>query len=84
MSKTESIEETVRKIILRIIRKPGLKFSNATNFKEMKADSLDIVQIIVAVEDTFSITIKDEDMRLCANIGDFIGLIERTIERKTA
>lgn len=84
MTTTATIEETVRKIVLRIIRKPEAAFSTTVSFKDMKADSLDVVQIIVAVEDTYGITIKDEDLKLCGNIGDFIGLVQRTIETGNA
>ena len=82
MTTTMTIEENVRRIVLKIIRKPQTEFSLTASFKDMKADSLDVVQIIVAVEDAYGITIKDEDLKLCTNIGDFIGLIERQLVTK--
>ena len=59
-----SVEETVKQIVIRIVRKPDLKFSPEATFKDFDADSLDIVQILVALEDNYDIEIDDEELRL--------------------
>lgn len=82
MYTTTSIEETVKNIVLKIIKKPQIDFSATASFKDMKADSLDVLQIIVAVEDTYGITIKDEELKKCGNIGDFIDLITNKLKNK--
>ena len=84
MAQTMTIEEDLKRIVLKVIRKPQIEFSRKASFKDMKADSLDVVQIIVAVEDAYGITISDEELKLCANIADFIGLIERELAAKCA
>jgi acyl carrier protein len=77
-----SVEETVKKIVMKIVRKPETDFSPTASFKDMKADSLDVVQILVAVEDTYEIEIQDEELKTCNNMGDFIKYIERKIAEK--
>ena len=77
-----SVEETVKKIVTRIVRKPDTDFTPATTFKDLKADSLDIVQILVAIEDSYDIEIVDEELQEVANMGDFIAYVERKIAEK--
>jgi acyl carrier protein len=47
--------------------------------KDLEADSLDAVEIIMALEDEFDIEIADEDAEKFASIGD----IKNYIESKT-
>ncbi len=77
-----SVEETVKKIVIRIVRKSDADFSPAATFKDLNADSLDIVQILVAIEDTFDIEVQDEDLQGITNMADFIAYIERKVAEK--
>jgi len=76
------VEETVKKIIARILRKSDLDFSPTATFKDLEADSLDIVQILIAIEDAYDIEIQDEALEGVSNMGDFIDHIERRIAEK--
>ena len=82
MSVNATVEETVKKIVSKIIRKPETDFSPTASFKDMKADSLDVVQILVAVEDTYEIEIQDEDLKNCNNMAEFIKYIEKKVAEK--
>ena len=82
MSVEESVEETVKKIVTRIVRNPDIDFTPTATFKDFKADSLDIVQILVAVEDTYDIELDDEELQKITDIGGFIAYIERKIAEK--
>ncbi|MEE9398769.1 MAG: acyl carrier protein [Dehalococcoidales bacterium] len=77
-----SVEETVKKIVTRIVRKSDSDFSPTATFKDLNADSLDIVQILVAIEDTFDIEVQDEDLQEITNMADFIAYIERKVAEK--
>lgn len=44
--------------------------------KDLEADSLDAVEIIMAIEDEFDIEIPDEDAEKFQSIGDIIKYIE--------
>ncbi len=78
------VEEKVKEIIIKIVRKPDLQFTPTTTFKDMKADSLDIVQIMVALEDAFDIEIIDEEMKQISNMGEFVAYVERKVAARKA
>lgn len=44
--------------------------------KDLEADSLDAVEIIMAIEEEFDIEVPDEEAENFANIGDIIKFIE--------
>ena len=46
---------------------------------DLDADSLDAVEIIMALEDEFGISIPDEDAENIKNIGDIVNYIEDKI-----
>lgn len=77
-----SVEETLKKIVTRVTRKPESAFSPETSFEDLDADSLDIVQILVALEDTYDIEIQDEELQKIKNMKDFIAYIELKIGEK--
>lgn len=77
-----SVEETIKKIVTRIVRRPDVDFTPTTTFKDLGADSLDVVQILVALEDTFDIEIVDEELQEVTNMGDFVAYVERKIAEK--
>lgn len=47
--------------------------------KDLDADSLDAVEIMMALEDEFGITIPDEDAEGFKNIGDIVTYLETKI-----
>ena len=49
----------------------------------MKADSLDMVQVLVAIEDEFGIEIPDEDAQKFKNFGDFVTYVEAKAAEKS-
>ena len=74
-----TVEEVVRDTVIRITRKEMSQFDRTISFKDLEADSLDIVQILVALEDHFNIEIVDEEMKNIANMGGFIDYIDRKV-----
>lgn len=44
--------------------------------EDLKADSLDVVELVMRFEDTFSVTIPDEDYEKIRTVGDAIDYIE--------
>lgn len=47
--------------------------------KDLNADSLDAVEIMMALEDEFGVTIPDEDAEGFKNIGDIVTYLESKI-----
>ncbi|MDR7857721.1 MAG: acyl carrier protein [Tissierella sp.] len=48
--------------------------------KDLEADSLDAVEIMMALEDEFGITIPDEDAEKFTNIGDIVTYVQGKVE----
>lgn len=47
--------------------------------KDLEADSLDAVEIIMAIEDEFEIEVPDEDAEKFQSVGDIIKYVEERI-----
>ncbi|MBS3994611.1 MAG: acyl carrier protein [Alkaliphilus sp.] len=56
----------------------GIKPSTSL-MKELEADSLDAVEIMMALEDEFGIEIPDEEAEKFKNIGNIVAYIEENI-----
>jgi len=77
-----SVEEQVKDIVSRIAHIDKDIITREATFKEMKADSLDIVQALVAVEEQFDIEIPDEEAQKFRNFGDFVDFVEKEAAKK--
>jgi acyl carrier protein len=71
-----TIEEQIRDIVARITRVDKSIITRESTFKDIKADSLDVVQALVAVEELFEIEIPDEVAQKFQNFGDFVAYVE--------
>ena len=71
-----TVEDQVREIVAKIVHVDKSIITRESTFKDIKADSLDIVQAVVAVEETFDIEIPDEDAQKFQNFGDFVSFVE--------
>jgi acyl carrier protein len=77
---TTSVVETVKQITAKILHKSD--FDPTKSFADLDADSLDIVQILVAVEDKYDIEVMDDELQSIQNLGEFVAYIERKIAEK--
>ncbi len=80
--KTMEVEETLRKIVAKIIRKENVVLTPTTTFKELGADSLDVVQIMVALEEAFDIELVDDELKSINNMGGFIDYVKKKVAGK--
>ena len=80
--RTLEVEETLRKIAVKILRKEIVVLTPTTTFKELGADSLDVVQIMVALEETFDIELVDEELKTVTNMGGFIDYVKKKVAEK--
>ncbi len=77
-----AIEETIKDTIVKIVHCDREILTAKSTFQDMKADSLDMVQVLVALEDEFEIEIPDEDAQKFQNFGDFVAYIEKRVAEK--
>jgi acyl carrier protein len=80
--KTQEVEETLRKIVAKITRNENVVLTPTTTFKELGADSLDVVQIMVALEETYDIELVDEEMKQISDMGGFIDYVKKKVAEK--
>ena len=74
-----TIEEQIRDIVAKITHVDKSIITRESTFKEIKADSLDVVQALVATEETFGIEIPDEEAQQFKNFGDFVSYVENHV-----
>ncbi len=49
---------------------------------DLKADSLDVVEMLITLEDEFGISVPDEDAKSLTTIGDLVNYVESKTEQK--
>lgn len=77
-----SIEEQIKEIVAKIVHADKNLMTKESTFKDIKADSLDMVQALVAVEDKFDIEILDEEAQKFQTFGDFVDYVEKRLAEK--
>ena len=70
--------EKVIEIIEDKLNLEGVEITAESNFKDdLNADSLDLFELIMALEDEFGVEIPSEDLENIATVGDVIEYIEK-------
>jgi acyl carrier protein len=73
----ENTEEKVIAIVSEQLGVPAEEITRASSFvDDLKADSLDVVELVMEFEDTFGITIPDDDYEKIRTVGDAVDYIE--------
>ena len=79
---SDAVESTLKDIVVRIVHCDESVLTPTATWKDVKADSLDMVQILVAVEDTYNIEVPDEEAKKFQNFGDFVAYVESCVAEK--
>ena len=73
--------ETFEKVTQIISQQLGIssdfEFTVNTTWEELNADSLDLVEIVMALEDEYDIEISDDEIGKMENMGDLVAFIDR-------
>ncbi|MDQ3850753.1 MAG: phosphopantetheine-binding protein [Actinomycetota bacterium] len=68
---------------LEAIKVPGAREATPeSTWSELDVDSLDLVELVKALEDRYGITIHDDDLKPIESVGDAIGLTVRLVDAK--
>lgn len=71
------IEEKVKGIIVEQLGVDAAQVTESAKFvDDLSADSLDTVELVMALEEEFSIEIPDEDAEKIASVGDAINYVK--------
>lgn len=72
-----SVEEKVVGIVSEQLSVPKEEIARESSFvDDLKADSLDVVELVMEFEDEFEITIPDDDYEKIRTVGNAIDYIE--------
>jgi acyl carrier protein len=78
----KSIEEKIKEIIVTQLGvNPEQVTPTASIMGDLGADSLDVVELVMAFEDDFGVEVPDEDTEKLQTVGDVVAYIE---EKKKA
>ena len=73
--------EKLQQIIAEVLNVDASEVMPGTTFTDdLGADSLDMYQIILGVEDAFDIEIPQEEAEKIVTVGDAVELIQRVVE----
>lgn len=67
--------EKVKAIVVEQLGVDEATISPETSFEELNADSLDIVELIMALEEAFDLDIPDEEAEKIRTVGDAVNYI---------
>ncbi|PIV52609.1 MAG: acyl carrier protein [Elusimicrobia bacterium CG_4_10_14_0_8_um_filter_37_32] len=76
--------DEVKKIVIKIIKEVNEKEikPEASFVKDLGADSLDMAEIVMAIEEKFNIEIPDEESEKIKTVEDMVKTIEERIRMK--
>lgn len=73
--------DKVKDIIIEQLQADGAAITMDTHLmKDLEADSLDAVEIIMAIEDEFDIEVPDEEAEKFQSVGDIVKYVEEQIQ----
>ena len=69
--------EKVKEVIVRELSVPESKVTESASFDaDLSADSLDVVELVMALEDEFDVEIPEEDAEKIKTVGDVVRYLE--------
>lgn len=74
-----SVEAKVKAIIAEQLEVAVDKLSTDTTFEDIDADSLDIVELVMALEEEFDLEISDQEIENINTVGDVVKYIESKV-----
>lgn len=76
---TETYDE-IKKIIVELLGADEANITEDARFREdLEADSLDLVELIMAFEDKFGAEISDEDAQKITTVGEAVAYINKNM-----
>ena len=78
-----AVEEKLKQIIVEQLGVDEAEVTSSASFvDDLGADSLDIVELVMELEEEFEITIPDEQAEKIKTVGEAIDYIERELAKK--
>ena len=84
-TKDPSIEERLKEIIIKQFGEGEKTVTRETSFvNDLGADSLDVVELVMELEDEFDVSIPDEDAEKMQTVGDAVKFINEHTQKNDA
>jgi acyl carrier protein len=81
----ENVEEKVKSVLLEILDvKPEAIVSSAAFIDDLDATSIDIVEILTALQNTFDVNISDEEAQNIQTVQDAVNFLKAATAKKDA
>jgi len=74
-----SVESRVKGIMADQLEVAPDKLTMSTTFEDLDADSLDIVELVMALEEEFELEISDQEIESIKTVGDVVKYIESKV-----
>lgn len=74
-----SVEAKVKGIIADQLEVAADKLTMDTTFEDIDADSLDIVELVMALEEEFELEISDQEIENIKTVGDVVRYLESRV-----
>jgi acyl carrier protein len=86
MSKANSaLEEEIKQLVADVIGRNTSELTSETNFwNDLGVDSIKAIEITVAIERKYKISVRDEQIPKITNIGQAVEVVQQALEKKNA
>jgi acyl carrier protein len=75
--------EQVKEIIVQELSVPEEKVKESSTFEsDLRADSLDVVELVMELEEKFEIEIPEEDFEQIRTVGDLVRYIQGKLDER--
>ena len=76
------LSEKIKYIVSARLNVEPADLTDNTSFDDLNADSLDVVELIIALEEEFDIEIPDEDAEKIRSVGDVTEYVKDRLSEK--
>ncbi|XP_050225857.1 acyl carrier protein 4, chloroplastic [Mercurialis annua] len=82
-AKAETVEKVCGIVTKQLALAPEIKLTPESKFSELGADSLDTVEILMAFEEEFEISVEEDSAQNITTVQEAADLIEKLVQTKT-
>ena len=77
----KNVQDRLFKLMAEQLGKPISEIKLESTIEDLGADSLDVVEIALAVEDEYEIEIPDDSAEGINTVGDIIAIVEKLVNK---
>lgn len=77
MPQTQEVLQRVQRLIVERFGLTEDKVTNEMTFEDLGADSIDVFELIMELEDTFSVQFEDNRIEALKNVGEVVTYIDQ-------